>query len=157
MQNNGDSTDPIVPSAYHWGSDQVDQWITSLGFPQYRDTFSANFITGKKLVLLDASKLSQVSEVIFTRSIITGPKIGVTDFNHIKTIAANIRILLNIREVHSARCISKPRSELNHEYLIRKSQSGHLADRYTMERIVADHEHEGLWAKEVAIKKSAQF
>merc|ERR1712168_405683 len=122
--------------------DQVEQWITTLGFPQYRETFRANFITGKKLVLLDASKLSQI---------------GVTDFTHIKKIAANIRILLNIKEVHSARCISKPRSELNHEYLIRKSQSGPLADRTTIEKVKSDHEHNGLWQKSVSIKKCAQF
>ena len=60
MTNNGDSNDPGIPSAYHWGPEQIDQWITGLGFPQYRETFKANFITGKKLVLLDASRLSQV-------------------------------------------------------------------------------------------------
>ena len=54
-------------------------------------------------------------------------QIGIKDFAHIKIIAANIRILLNIDQVHSSRCISKPRSELNHEYLIRKSQSGPIA------------------------------
>ena len=61
MTNSGDSNDPGTPSAYHWGPEQIDQWITGLGFPQYRETFKANFITGKKLVLLDASRLSQVN------------------------------------------------------------------------------------------------
>ena len=51
----------------------------------------------------------------------------------------------------------KPTSELNHEYLVRKSKSGPLADRCTMQRVVKDHEHEGLWSKDVTIKKSAQF
>ena len=61
MKNNGDSNDPGIPSAYYWGPDEIDQWITGLGFPQYRQTFAENFITGKKLVLLDASRLSKVN------------------------------------------------------------------------------------------------
>ena len=34
-------------------------------------------------------------------------KIGIKDFEHIKIIAAHIRMILNLIEVKSTRCISK--------------------------------------------------
>ena len=105
-------------------------------------------------------------------------QIGVKDFEHIKIIAAHIRMILNLKEVRSTRCISKvcdgkivisllrtngptwnliifkPKTELNQEYLLRKSQSGPLSDRYTMEKVKIDHSHEGLWSKTVMINKN---
>ena len=50
--------------------------------------------------------------------------------------------------------IFKPKTELNQEYLLRKSQSGPLSDRYTMEKVKIDHSHEGLWSKTVVINKN---
>lgn len=50
--------------------------------------------------------------------------------------------------------IFQPKTELNQEYLLRKSQSGPLSDRYTMEKVKIDHSHEGLWSKTVMINKN---
>jgi len=133
------SKDPNTPTAFYWNEQEVASWIGGIGYPQYKQTFIKNFINGRKLVLLDASKLSQI---------------GVKDFEHIKIIAAHIRMILNLKEVRSTRCISKPKTELNQEYLLRKSQSGPLSDRYTMEKVKIDHSHEGLWSKTVMINKN---
>lgn len=106
-------------------------------------------------------------------------QIGVKDFEHIKIIAAHIRMILNLKEVRSTRCISKvrklnvdphilfplldlyqfqiqPKTELNQEYLLKKSQSGPLSDRYTMGKVESDHNHEGLWSKTVQINKKTE-
>merc|ERR1719466_288583 len=137
-----ESKDVNMPSAFSWNEQEVASWISGIGYPQYKQTFIKNFINGRKLVLIDASKLSQI---------------GIKDFEHIKIIAAHIRMILNLTEVRSTRCISKPKTELNQEYLLRKSQSGPLSDRYTMEKIQDDHVHDGLWSKTVLINKTSDL
>merc|ERR550519_50516 len=134
-------TDGETPSAFFWGVKEVENWIESIGFPQYKQSFSKNFITGKKLVLIDASRLSQI---------------GIKDFEHIKIIAAHIRMILNLIEVRSTRCISKPKSEFNQEYLIRKSKSGPFSDRCTINKVIKDHQHDGIWSTTVLIKKPSE-
>ena len=51
----------------------------------------------------------------------------------------------------------KPKTEFNQEYLLRKSQSGPLSDRCTMEKVESDHSHEGLWSKTVIINKKTDI
>ena len=51
----------------------------------------------------------------------------------------------------------QPKTEFNQEYLLRKSQSGPLSDRCTMEKVESDHSHEGLWSKTVIINKKTDI
>lgn len=76
-----------------WSSDDVLEWIKNLGFPQYQNTFRANFIDGRKLLLVDASALV---------------KMNIKDFNHIKEIAKEIRKLFKIELEKFDRSISLP-------------------------------------------------
>lgn len=43
-----------------WNTDQVGQWISSLGFPQYSKSFVENNITGDVLVHLDHDDISDI-------------------------------------------------------------------------------------------------
>ena len=53
-----------------WSVDDVGCWVKNeLNFPEYVECFARNFIDGSKLINVDASSL---------------PKLGVTDFKHIK-------------------------------------------------------------------------
>ncbi|KAA0187801.1 hypothetical protein FBUS_05404 [Fasciolopsis buskii] len=58
-----------IPEASQWTTEQVAEWISDLGFPNYKDCFIENFIDGRKLILVDASAL---------------PKMGITFFPHIQ-------------------------------------------------------------------------
>ncbi|XP_071505299.1 sterile alpha motif domain-containing protein 15-like [Diadema setosum] len=110
---------PGDPISLYWTCDQVADWIEELGFPQYRACFTTNLITGRKLILADASTL---------------PSLGITDFEHIKFIAKNIRDMLGIEEPYWNRSISLPHRELKGMYLERKSISGMKADALTMSK-----------------------
>jgi len=44
-----------------WTTDDVVGWITRLGYPSYKTSFRINKITGKNLILLDASGLSAMN------------------------------------------------------------------------------------------------
>uniref|UniRef100_A0ABM5FB00 Sterile alpha motif domain-containing protein 15 isoform X3 n=1 Tax=Pogona vitticeps TaxID=103695 RepID=A0ABM5FB00_9SAUR len=54
-----------------WSPEEVAEWIEALGFPQYKECFTANFISGRKLIHVNCSNL---------------PQIGITDFEHMKFI-----------------------------------------------------------------------
>lgn len=59
-----------VPLMLNWSIKDVGEWVRiDLGFPDYEDCFVSNFISGRKLILIDASSLQ---------------KLGVQDFEHIK-------------------------------------------------------------------------
>uniref|UniRef100_A0ABM5FB07 Sterile alpha motif domain-containing protein 15 isoform X2 n=1 Tax=Pogona vitticeps TaxID=103695 RepID=A0ABM5FB07_9SAUR len=53
-----------------WSPEEVAEWIEALGFPQYKECFTANFISGRKLIHVNCSNL---------------PQIGITDFEHMKS------------------------------------------------------------------------
>jgi len=62
-----------VPLMLNWTPHDVGAWVReTLNFPQYEDCFITNFVTGRKLVLLDASHLQ---------------KIGIQEFKHIQVRA----------------------------------------------------------------------
>ncbi|GIX89624.1 sterile alpha motif domain-containing protein 15 [Caerostris extrusa] len=58
-----------LPNFIYWTSNEVALWIAYIGFPQYMDCFETNFITGRKLVLLEAKHL---------------PRMGIENFEDIK-------------------------------------------------------------------------
>ncbi|XP_060573366.1 sterile alpha motif domain-containing protein 15-like [Ruditapes philippinarum] len=73
-----------VPMCIYWTTEELADWICEIGYPLYRESIELNNVTGRHLICLDASKL---------------PEIGITDFEHIKDIAAKIRELLGIDHV----------------------------------------------------------
>nr|XP_054775295.1 sterile alpha motif domain-containing protein 15-like [Lytechinus pictus] len=110
---------PGDPICLYWTCDQVADWIAELGFPQYKACFTTNLITGRKLIIVDASTL---------------PRLGITDFDHIKFIARNIRDMLGVEDPYWNRSISLPHRELKGMYLERKSISGMKADSLTLSK-----------------------
>ncbi|XP_013418295.1 sterile alpha motif domain-containing protein 15-like [Lingula anatina] len=120
-----DLRDERIPSCQQWTCEQVGKWIEELGFPQYKDCFVSNLIDGKKLILISASAL---------------PKIGITDFEHIKFISGSIRQLLTIEHPNWSRSISLPPRETLGMYLERKSKTGEKADELTYKRFLMNFE-----------------
>ena len=47
-------SDLLVPTCIHWSLEDVGNWIEEIGFPQYRDCFESNMISGRKLILASA-------------------------------------------------------------------------------------------------------
>ncbi|XP_019662648.1 sterile alpha motif domain-containing protein 15 isoform X2 [Ailuropoda melanoleuca] len=52
-----------------WSPEKVAEWISELGFPQYKECFTTNFICGRKLIHVNCSNL---------------PQMGITDFEDMK-------------------------------------------------------------------------
>merc|ERR1712227_538942 len=123
-----ESSRPNLPTSYFWSIEEVAEWISDLGYPQYRACFVDNEINGKKLILIDASKL---------------PKIGIQDFAHIKFIAAAIRIATSQSEQNYRRSIADPYVDPSHELWLRKSRSGPNAEACTVKDIFQEINKKG--------------
>jgi len=105
-----------------WSIEDVEMWITDvLNFPQYAECFTSNFINGKKLIHMDASHL---------------PKIGITDFEHIKTITKAVRAQLGINAEKWDRPIALPPKDTVEHFLERKAFSGAESNGLTFEEHV---------------------
>ena len=39
-----------LPKQFEWTTDDVLDWISELGFSEYKESFKVNFIDGKKLI-----------------------------------------------------------------------------------------------------------
>lgn len=107
-----------TPSCLSWKIDDVADWVEFLGFKQYRACFKDNLINGRKLITVDASSL---------------PRMGITDFEHIKVIAKKVRELLGIEEPYWNRSISLLHRESLGLFLEKKSNTGVEADMLTFE------------------------
>jgi len=55
------STSDKMPITFYWSTENVARWVDQLGYPQYKNCFLDNHIDGRKLILIDASKLPSVS------------------------------------------------------------------------------------------------
>jgi hypothetical protein len=99
-----------LPQQFKWTTYDVLDWIDSLGFPQYKESFRVNFIDGKKLIRIAASALI---------------KMNIRDFDHIKMITGSIREMYGIEIENSKRSISLPLSEPLDLYKLHKSYSGY--------------------------------
>ncbi|XP_074643253.1 sterile alpha motif domain-containing protein 15-like [Tubulanus polymorphus] len=120
-----DLKDDRVPSCLYWSENDVADWIEQLGFPCYRNCFLTNMVNGRKLIKVDASAL---------------PRLGITDFDHIKLIAKSIREMLNIEDPDWSRSISRaPRNELG-MYIECKSATGEKMDNMTFKQFTLKHE-----------------
>ena len=92
----------------------MGEWVASLGYEQYTPCFVDNNISGRRLILIDASTL---------------PSIGVQDFQHILALSKRIRDLLGVETPNWRRSVCLPlRSEMG-TFLEQKSRSGINSDR----------------------------
>ncbi|BFZ16946.1 hypothetical protein BsWGS_19985 [Bradybaena similaris] len=115
-----DLKDRRVPAALYWTTEHVADWIEELGFPQYKDCILTNLINGRKLSCLHASSF---------------PKIGITDFEHIKTIAKNVRELIYLEEPFWNRSIATPPKNNLGMYLELKTCTGKNIDTTTFKEM----------------------
>ncbi|XP_064625793.1 sterile alpha motif domain-containing protein 15-like [Lineus longissimus] len=120
-----DIRDERVPECLHWSCEDVANWVEELGFPYYRDCFLTNLVNGRKLIQVDASAL---------------PRLGITDFEHIKVISKGIRDLLYIEEPDWSRRIGLPPRENIGMYLETKSRTGERSDDMTFTSYLLKHE-----------------
>ncbi|XP_004624951.2 LOW QUALITY PROTEIN: sterile alpha motif domain-containing protein 15 [Octodon degus] len=105
----------------NWSPEKVAEWISQLGFPQYKECFTANFISGNKLIHVNCSNL---------------PQMGITDFEHMKVISRHIRELLGIEEPLFKRSITLPYRDNIGLFLEQKSHTGVKSDSLTFSEFV---------------------
>lgn len=88
------------PDQFFWSIDDVLAWVAAIGFPEYQNTFRENFITGRRLLAIDAVALI---------------KMNVKNFEHIKVITESIRKIFKIELETFFRSISlTPREPYTH-------------------------------------------
>ncbi|KAJ7345037.1 hypothetical protein JRQ81_000987 [Phrynocephalus forsythii] len=111
------------PSYLAWTPEEVAEWIDALGFPQYKECFTANFISGRKLIHVNCSNL---------------PQIGITDFEHMKEVSRHVRELLEIEEPLFVRSIALPPRDNTGLFLEQKSQTGKRSDALTYSQFIQE-------------------
>ncbi|GLH09608.1 Sterile alpha motif domain-containing protein 15 [Gryllus bimaculatus] len=91
----GDVLDAMpLPRCWKWSVEEVASWLDStVGLPQYQEAFRMNNITGRKLLLVDASGLVRMN---------------IHDFDHIKQLTAGIRKLGGMTRERQHRRLSEP-------------------------------------------------
>ncbi|XP_053457117.1 sterile alpha motif domain-containing protein 15 [Nycticebus coucang] len=104
-----------------WDPEKVAEWISQLGFPQYKECFIANFISGRKLIHVNCSNL---------------PQIGITDFEDMKVISRHARELLGIEEPLFKRSICLPYRDNIGLFLEQKGHTGIKSDSLTLPEFV---------------------
>ncbi|CAL1585841.1 unnamed protein product [Knipowitschia caucasica] len=110
-----------------WNCEDVANWIESLGFPQYKECFTENFISGRKLIHVNCSNL---------------PKLGIADFEHMKVICAEVRAVLGITEALWSRNFTDPPQDPRALFLLLKSPTGAQADRLSYQQFAVHLQHE---------------
>ncbi|XP_014665554.1 PREDICTED: sterile alpha motif domain-containing protein 15-like [Priapulus caudatus] len=114
----------FVPECIIWSCREVADWISKLGYPEYTETFLANFINGRKLILMDSSHFSQL---------------GIIDFQHIKALSLAVRKLLGIEEPNANRSICLPERHPLCLFLLSKARTGEEANRLTYTNFIMDN------------------
>ncbi|XP_077179454.1 sterile alpha motif domain-containing protein 15 [Paroedura picta] len=111
------------PAFLTWTPEEVAAWVALLGFPQYKECFTENFISGRKLIHVNCSNL---------------PQIGITDFDHMKEISYHVRQLLDIQEPLFSRSIALPQRDNMGLFLEQKSRTGKRSDALTYPKFIQD-------------------
>ncbi|XP_006864850.1 PREDICTED: sterile alpha motif domain-containing protein 15 [Chrysochloris asiatica] len=104
-----------------WSPKDVAEWISQLGFPQYKGCFTTNFISGQKLIYVNCSNL---------------PQMGITDFEDMKIISRHTRELLGIEEPLFKRSITLPYRDNIGLFLEQKSHTGEKSNSLTLSQFV---------------------
>ncbi|XP_029396405.1 sterile alpha motif domain-containing protein 15 [Mus pahari] len=118
-----ESEPSLTPEFEHltWSPERVAEWISDLGFPQYKECFTENFINGQKLIHVNCSNL---------------PQMGITDFEDMKAISYHTRVLLGIEEPLFSRSISLPYRDNKGLFFEQKGHSGVKSDSLTLAKFV---------------------
>ncbi|XP_043505700.1 sterile alpha motif domain-containing protein 15-like [Polistes fuscatus] len=104
-----------LPYCWYWDTNDVINWLQkTICLPQYTECFTKNFINGRRLLLIDASKCI---------------KIGIQNFGHIKLITNGIRKLYNIEQERFNRSISLPPRYSWTHYLLYKIPTGPIREK----------------------------
>ncbi|CAL8315959.1 unnamed protein product [Merluccius merluccius] len=106
-----------------WSCHDVARWMESLGYPEYTECFTDNFITGRKLIFVNCRYL---------------PRMGITDFKDMQVIAAHVRILLGTSEEPWSRDLGLSPRDPVITFLEVKSRTGRRADALTYQRFLSD-------------------
>nr|XP_034953054.1 sterile alpha motif domain-containing protein 15 [Zootoca vivipara] len=124
-QSEQDRQSPALMGPYFlaWTPEEVAEWIEALGFPQYKECFTANFISGRKLIHVNCCNL---------------PQMGITNFEHMKEISRHMRELLEIEEPLFVRSISLPPRDNMGLFLEQKSRTGKRSDALTYSQFIED-------------------
>ncbi|XP_042323964.1 sterile alpha motif domain-containing protein 15 isoform X2 [Sceloporus undulatus] len=117
------SSSATGPPHLAWSPEEVAAWVEALGFPQYKECFTENFISGRKLIHVNCSNL---------------PQIGITDFEHMKEISRHVRELLKIEEPLFVRSIALPPRDNMGLFLEQKSRTGTRSDALTYPQFIQD-------------------
>ncbi|XP_008055253.1 sterile alpha motif domain-containing protein 15 [Carlito syrichta] len=105
----------------NWDPENVAEWISQLGFPQYKECFTTNFISGRKLIQVNCSNL---------------PQMGITDFEDMKVISRHTRELLGVEEPLFKRSINLPYRDIIGLFLEQKSHIGIKSDSLTLSEFI---------------------
>ncbi|XP_033735291.1 sterile alpha motif domain-containing protein 15-like [Pecten maximus] len=111
-----------IPDCIYWNEQQVANWIEEQGFPQYKQSFLTNFVTGRKLIVIDTSAL---------------PSMGVTDFDEMKRLTKLIRDLIRVPKIHP-----KPEVAMRNPrvaYLEMKRRTGRKMNNTTYKSFIHQH------------------
>ncbi|XP_069118342.1 sterile alpha motif domain-containing protein 15-like [Argopecten irradians] len=113
-----------IPLCLYWNEQQVANWVEEQGFPQYKQCFLSNFVTGRKLVNIDTSTL---------------PSMGVTDFDDMKRLSKHIRELLDIPKLHPNPEVAMRNPKV--AYLELKRRTGRKMNNTTYNSFIHDNLH----------------
>ncbi|CAG7832850.1 unnamed protein product [Allacma fusca] len=116
-----ETLDPDLPACYYWTEKECAEWIAASGFPEMKEAFLINHITGNKLIALDACAIS---------------KMGVRYFDTIKGITAKIREVLNIPKPNMMRALM--RISPMEEYLRKRLYKGRTYNLLKFEKFCED-------------------
>ncbi|XP_011189332.1 uncharacterized protein LOC105216505 [Zeugodacus cucurbitae] len=105
-----------LPSVYEWTIEDVCRWIRQYGYRHYQNTFRVNFITGRKLLLVDAKALTSMN---------------IRNFDDIKHIAYGIRQLFLFEMTKFMRSISLPPQHYYELYKLFRVNTGRTYDMTT--------------------------
>lgn len=129
--------DPYLPDCARWSPQEVGQWLKSMGWGHLEKTFVGNFISGRRLPLIDCSALN---------------KMGLTDLSEMQQVAKAIRHLLGIPDPNQLRPIMRiPALE---KFLRWRVTTGRKHDNVTFEKFC---QMEGINFDYVAHNKNAEI
>ncbi|OWF47206.1 sterile alpha motif domain-containing protein 15-like [Mizuhopecten yessoensis] len=113
-----------ISECLYWNEKQVADWVEEQGFPQYKQCFLTNCVTGRMLIATDTSAL---------------PSMGITDFEDMKRLTKLIRDLIGIPKLHSKRDVAMGCPKV--AYLELKRRTGHKMDNTTYKSFKHQHRH----------------
>lgn len=111
------------PKALSWSTTDVSTWLQSIDLPQYVETFKLNFITGRRLLLLNPKQLCQLN---------------IHDYDHQMRILREARSLFGVEMETFSRSISLPPRELETHFKLFNVETGRRHETMTRSNFFRD-------------------